>query len=116
MSVQHLRKLWINSVVNKNIKEIVTLYAPNAIFKGTMMESPTKGRDGIKKYFTGFAPIVKKINFQDNRVVIRKENIVNEMGTYKFYTTEGVIKANYNFVYHIQDGDVKIVSHFSSLI
>ena len=115
MNLTKVKKLWINSVIKKNLKDVLSLYAKNATFKGTLMTKPTQGKENIKKYFKNFAPIVNDIKFKPNEITIKSDNTVNEMGNYIFYTKNGIIEAQYNFVFCIKNNEVKILSHFSSL-
>lgn len=115
MSVNKLKTLWSNAIINDKLKDILKLYVNNATFKGTLMIKPTKGKKDIEKYFKDFTPKVNDIKFLNDEVSIKSGNIINEMGTYKFYTKNGYIKAQYNFVFLIKDEEAKILSHFSNL-
>ena len=115
MSISRLKNLWADSVIKDNLKEVLKLYSSNATFKGTFMNNPVKGKEGIKKYFIDFTPTVDNIKFQPNHVSIKNQNIVNEIGNYKFYTKKGIIDAQYNFVFLVKDKEAKILSHFSTL-
>ena len=108
-----IRGAWSQAVIDKNIKAIMSIYDRKAIFKGTYMKTPVKDRELLKDYFTNFAPIVKNIVFAEDNVVIKNDKTISEIGNYKFYTTKGVLNAQYNFVYSIEKN--KILSHFSTL-
>jgi len=116
MSVNRLKKLWMQAVIKKNQSDILKLYCNNALFKGTMMDEPAKGKEEIKNYFKNFSPIVNDIHFQKKSFSVRNGDLINEFGIYKFKTTKGTIEANYSFVFQRKDKEVKILSHFSSLI
>ena len=116
MSANKIKKLWIQAVVNKRQSDILRLYCNNALFKGTMMDKPAKGKEEIRSYFREFSPIVKDIHFKKNPVFIKNGDLINEFGVYKFDTTKGMIEANYSFVFLKKEKDIKILSHFSSLI
>lgn len=113
--ITRFKKIWSKAVIDNNIKELLKLYTYNATFKGTLMSKPGKGKKDIEKYFKNFAPIVKDIEFEPNEIVIKHNDIINEIGNYKFYTKKGIIEAQYNFLFIIKDKEVKILSHFSSL-
>lgn len=114
MAVAKLKDTWLVNVINKDIDAILKCYSRDAVFKGTMMLTAVKDKKEIKHYFTLFAPNVVNIKF-GKAVHIKKDNIVTEMGAYKFYTKDGVIKANYSMVFETKDKKAKIISHFSSV-
>ena len=115
MSGSRLKILWKNSIIQNNLKDVLKLYTDNATFKGTLMIKPVKGKEGIKKYFKDFIPIVNDIKFEPNEVVVRTGDVINEIGNYKFYTNKEIIKAQYNFVFIVKNNEAKILSHFSTL-
>ena len=117
MSVNRIKRLWMNAVIKNKLGDLMKLYTNKTNFKGTLMVDPVQNKKDIKKYFKDFTPIVNDIKFLPNEVVTKNSNIVNEIGLYKFYTNKGVIKAQYSFVFLLDEkkGD-KILSHFSTLI
>lgn len=113
MSANKIKNLWSNVLIKKDIKSILSLYSKNFVFKGTYMQSPTKDRKILKEYFDIFSPKVENVVFLNDNISLKKGDIVTEIGSYKFYTTEGIVGAQYNFVYSTKDK--KILSHFSTL-
>lgn len=111
-----IKALWCSAVIEKNVPVIVNLYSKNAIFKGTYMNAPVKDKKLIKEYFTDFSKIVNRIVFLEDSVSVRKNDLVTEIGSYKFYTTKGIVTAQYNFVFKTDKGNQKIISHFSTPI
>lgn len=112
--INKLKNRWKEALIKKELKEILACYSSPALFKGTMMNEAAKDAKVLRQYFELFAPIVKDVTF-DNHVSVTKGNITNEFGSYTFYTTKGVVKANYAFVFEDKNGKVKIVSHFSGM-
>lgn len=115
MAVNRVKILWKNSIIETNIKNTLKLYVNNATFKGTYMVKGSKGKENIENYFKKFSPIVNDIKFKSDEITVRTGNIINEIGSYKFYTTKGVIDAQYNFVFLVKNEEAKILSHFSTL-
>lgn len=115
MSLLLLKKNWINSVINKDLKGILNCYDKNFIFKGTFAKNITSDIKCLEKYFKHFSKDIKKIVFLKNNKVIRNKDTIIDCGKYNFHTNEGaVIKASYQFV--IDKKDFKIISHFSLLV
>lgn len=117
MAVGRIKTLWTKAIIGNKLSDVIKLYSKNANFKGTLMVEPVQGKKGIKNYFKDFTPIVNDVKWMPKEVVNEHSNIVNEIGLYKFYTTRGVIKAQYSFVFKLdkEKGD-SIISHFSTLI
>ena len=117
MTVSRIKSLWMEAVIKNKLSDLLKLYASNANFKGTLMVNPVQNKKEIKEYFEDFNPIVNNIKWMPNEVSNKNSNIVSEIGTYKFYTNKGVIKAQYSFVFLLdKDKGDKIISHFSTLI
>jgi hypothetical protein len=117
MSISRIKSLWMNAIIKNKLTDLLKLYTSDANFKGTLMVDPVQDKKKIKNYFKDFTPIVNDIKFLPNEVTNRESNIVSEIGSYKFYTNKGVIKAQYSFVFLLDKvkGD-RIISHFSTLI
>ena len=69
----------------------------------------------LKNYFVDFTPLVNKIEFLNDSVTFKKENMIIDIGSYVFYTNKTIIKARYNFVFMKKEDGLKIISHFSDL-
>jgi hypothetical protein len=112
-----LKSSWVYFIKHNMLEDLLKLYDNQVIFKGTLNNKATDNRNDISKYFKNLMKITTDVKFlKSNRVSKTNKNLVFEIGKYNFYTFEGKIEAQYQFIFDISDKEAKIVSHFSTLL
>lgn len=110
------RKKWVDALKTKNIHGILSCYKKEHIFKGTLRNRVTHDTHCLQTYFESLMKRNPNVTFLRSNI-IKVNDMYYDSGTYSF-TFDGneILNANYQFVYEVIDGELKIVSHFSSII
>ena len=109
---QETKKFWAMCLKRKLLPEILSCYDKNFIFKGTLVKKATQNKYDLSKYFKNFVNKANDVTFFKNNITLEKNNIVIDTGRYNFKTDDGIIKAQYTFIF---DKDGKIIMHYSNL-
>jgi hypothetical protein len=114
--VLRARKKWLDALNTGNMYNILDCYHVNHTFKGTLAKKVTYNRDGIKFYFLNLLQMKPRVTFIKSEIK-KIDSMYFESGTYAFtFPDNKMINANYQFIYKEDDGELKIVSHFSAAI
>lgn len=112
--IKNTRKLWIEGLKKKNIKQILNCYDKNFVFKGTFENKPTNCIYDLSKYF-------KKLILNFDEVIFLKtgeldkqdKKILIQFGKYNFKNKYEIVNASYSMVFNEKG---KIISHHSNFI
>jgi len=107
------RQKWINAISNRNMYNLLDCYHKNHIFKGTVVKKVTYTEHELKNYFNNLLEKNPSVTFikSDLRKI---DNLYFDSGSYVFsspYMEQ--LNANYQFIYKLENGEPKIISHFS---
>lgn len=105
------KELWAFSLKRGIIKDILSCYDENFIFKGTYNKKATTDKYDLSKYFKGFSREVNDVTFFKNNMNLVRNNMVFDTGRYNFKIDEGIVKAQYLIVF---DDKGKIIIHYST--
>lgn len=111
-----LKENWAYFIKNNMLEDLLKLYDNNATFKGTFVKKITNNKYDISKYFKDLIPKTNKVVFLKNNVVRKEKDLIIDTGRYNFHTSDGVILAQYQFIFSLKDKDIKIISHYSSFM
>lgn len=111
---------WTKALETGTVDEIVSLYDKDAVMLSAFAIDPLTTTEQLKKYYS-------KVVKEPNRTVdvtaqdVRQfGNVATNTGLYVFhYTQEGEpvdVPARFTFVYTLQNGQWKIISHHSSRV
>lgn len=111
---------WISAFNRKNAKDIVALYAQDAVFFGTSSPVLRDGPELVWDYFKGLADLGDStISTGEQRVQVFGDVAINT----GFYTRsakqDGKVVQNparFTFVYQLRNGKWMIVTHHSSAL
>jgi|TARA_R110000772_G_scaffold28741_3_gene72301 hypothetical protein len=110
------RRKWIQALHNKNMYNILDCYHKNHTFKGTLARKVTYSKNDLNDYFSNLIQMKPSVTFMKSDVK-KIDGLYFDSGTYAFtFPSSKQINANYQFVYKVEEGEVKIVSHYSSSI
>jgi len=110
------RKKWIDALKTKNLYGILNCYSKVHMFKGTMRNRVTNSEHCLREYFQTLMKREPNVTFLRSNI-IKINDMYFDSGTYSFtFHGNEIVNANYQFVYEVVDGELKIVSHFSSII
>jgi uncharacterized protein (TIGR02246 family) len=120
VDVEKATEQWISAFNRKNAREIVTLYAKDAVFFGTSSPVLRDKPELVWDYFKGIADLGDStISVGEHRVQVFGNTAVNT----GFYTRNSVQNgktvqnpARFTFVYQLRDGKWMIVTHHSSAL
>lgn len=94
----------------------MSCYSNRHIFKGTLRNRVTNSEHCLRTYFENLMRREPNVTFLRSNIM-KIDNIYFDSGTYSFtFNGNEIVNANYQFVYEVIDGELKIVSHFSSII
>ena len=120
-SVLEAMDRWIEAVTGGDPEKVASLYAPDAVFWGTVSPFLRTTPEGVADYFRHFLrlPHLNAIYFKP--MVRVYGDIALNTGYYTFfYEEEGTFKqipARYTFVYRKDEsGEWKIIEHHSSAV
>lgn len=107
---------WNDAVSIGDLKQIVKLYARDAILLPTMSSKIRRGHEEIEDYFRYFfskKPVGKILK---SYVKIYGE-IATNSGEYQFsFVNDSKVFARFTFIYRCQEGKFQIVEHHSSQV
>ncbi len=111
---------WIEAIAHGSPEEVAALYAPDAVFWGTVSPFLRTTPEGVKDYFEHFLRLKKLNAFYYKPMVRVYGDLAINTGYYTFFyeDEEGHMRslpARYTFVYRRDEaGEWKIVEHHSS--
>jgi uncharacterized protein (TIGR02246 family) len=120
VDVEKATEQWISAFNRKNAREIVALYAKDAVFFGTSSPVLRDKPELVWDYFKGVADLGDStISVGEHRVQVFGNIAVNT----GFYTRSAVQNgktvqnpARFTFVYQLREGKWMIVTHHSSAL
>ena len=111
-----LRRKWIDAVHSRTLYNILDCYHKNHTFKGTLSKKVTYNKDSLRGYFEHLLEMKPNVTFIKSEMK-KIDDMYFDSGTYVFtFPSSKQIDANYQFVYRMEEGEPKIVSHFSCSI
>ena len=110
------RRKWIQALHYRNMYNMLDCYHKNHTFKGTLVRKVTYSKNDLDDYFTNLFQLRPSVTFVKSDVK-KIDGLYFDSGTYVFtFPLTKQVDANYQFVYKVEEGEAKIVSHFSSSI
>ena len=118
-----LEDLWMQSICEGQVANVLNLYTPNAVLVATFAPAPLTTRTQLKKYFVEFIGgkpgLCGRILSKDARPISSSSYVSS--GLYEFYWQENgsraTQKARYTYVWVTDTyGNWKILTHHSSVI
>jgi hypothetical protein len=110
------RRKWIQALHNKNMYNLLDCYHKNHTFKGTLAKKVTYSQNDLSGYFSNLMQMKPSVTFVKSDLK-KIGGLYFDSGTYSFtFPSSKQKNANYQFVYKVEGGEAKIVSHFSSSI
>jgi uncharacterized protein (TIGR02246 family) len=106
---------WARAFNTANVDEIVGLYAPDATFWGTRMDTLATTSEAVKKYFAAL-PAERKVTLGDHAAVVLSDNTVVDAGRYEVMLNSNAIPARYTFLIAKRGDNWAIVHHHSSVL
>lgn len=118
--VEQATARWIDAFNRKSSRDIVALYAPDAVFFGTSSPVLRDKPELVVDYFKGLASLGDaKIALEDHRVQLHGDLAIST----GFYTRTSVENgqavrspARFSFVYQKRNGQWLIINHHSSAL
>lgn len=111
---------WVGAFNQKDAKEIVALYADDAVFFGTTSPVLRDSPELVWDYFKGLSDLGDStISVGGHRIQTFNDVAINTGYYSRHYTVDGKEKsdhARFTFVYHKRDGNWMIVEHHSSAL
>ena len=105
---------WNNALKTGNPKDVVTLYARDAILLPTVSNKVRHNHEEIEDYFVRFLAKVPSGKIDESNVRIFSDLAINS-GVYTFAFADGsTVQARYTFVYKREGEDWLITEHHSS--
>jgi uncharacterized protein (TIGR02246 family) len=118
--VEAATQQWITAFNRKNAKEIVALYAPDAVFFGTSSGVLRSKPELVWDYFKGIGDLGDStIATGEHRVQVFGNVAVNTGYYTRSSTQAGKLVQNparFTFVYQLREGRWMIVTHHSSVL
>lgn len=123
--IRSAQQSWATAVQNKDIQELMSLYAPNAVLKPTLSNAIRRTPEAIRSYFVGDEKLndvgflngnISEVNFLESEPKLFGD-VAIDTGIYGFTKQGGMIViAHFTFCYQKNsDGKTLIVTQHSSL-
>lgn len=119
--VQVLLQQWVSAFNRRNLDEMAQLYADEAVLWGTHAQQLIQGRPGVVQYFKAVFESGRnvKVTLAQTRIT-QGVNVHQASGTYTFVAnqagTELTLQARFTFVWQINGGRWRVLSHHSSVL
>ena len=119
--MENVLKNWIKHVSNKDLVNVVDMYAEDGVLLGTFSDVVRKGKNDIEDYFKFFLKKNPTANLVQKETHIINDNNFTVCGFYDFEVDSGdgnrvISKARFSFVFQKQNELFKILSHHSSIM
>ncbi len=117
LEISRLLDDWNTALLSRDPKQVVTLYAPDALLLPTLSKKLRKTPDMIEDYFTEFLQLAPKGTVIEENIRIHDPIAINS-GIYSFATKISGkahdVTARFTFVYRRDETGWKIIEHHSS--
>ena len=110
-----LLQKWTDAVKGGDAKQVTSLYHNDGILLGTFSGKERVGHELILEYFENLLKSPVEVQIVSEHPHVYESTAVNS-GHYNFVTDGKTVNARFSFVYHKDNGELKIVSHHSSVI
>lgn len=114
---------WGKCIASRDLQTLLSLYSERAVLKPTLSNHLRTSTEDIKLYFIGsekfsdtgfFNNGFTEVKFLESETKCQGEMAVS-VGSYEFMKAGESTKAHFTYLYTLEDGSLKILSHHSSL-